>query len=93
MNRSVIADALCQSLHDHAERHAEESDRSSGLADDSVERHRVSRLHLAEYIEITTREISELKKRFKSLKISCSPECSNDPPVLQKDISLQPVCQ
>ena len=68
MSRSVIADALCQSLHDHAERHAEESDRSSGLSDDSVERHRVSRLHLAEYIEITTREISELKKKVQKLE-------------------------
>ena len=48
MNRNVIADALFQILHEQADRHAEESDRSSCRSDNSVERDRAFRLQLAE---------------------------------------------
>ena len=68
MDRNVIPDVLYQILHEQAERHAEESDRSSCLSDNSVEPDRAFRLHLAEYIEITTPEVPELKERAQKLE-------------------------
>ena len=67
-HRRGLADALLRVLGDPDAQPLAGSDQSSCLSDDSVLRDQTLRNFLADYVELTTREIQELKQRVHSLE-------------------------
>ena len=66
--RSGLAEAVLETVRDPTDLPPEASDHSSCLSDDSVPRDQTLCNYPAEYIEITTCDISELKQRVQQLE-------------------------
>ena len=67
-HRRGLADALLRVLGDPDAQPLDASDQSSCLSDDSVLRDQTLRNFLADYVELTTREIQELQQRVQQLE-------------------------
>ena len=72
-HRRGLADALLRVLGDPDAQPPDASDQSSCLYDDSVLRDQTLRNFLADYVELTTRDIKNSSNEFNILKTSFEP--------------------